>query len=106
MKKAYCGKNCEECAIYKATQKSNIFKLAKLAHKTNEIFGTNLNHNNFLCDGCKENGRKTKYRLNCKVAICCQEKGYETCEKCYSHNNCRNMNLKKFISKRFLKENN
>ena len=60
MAETYCGNHCAKCS-------------------QREFLG---------CPGCKD-GPGWKYGKECKLAMCCREKGHECCAACESSGNCR-----------------
>jgi len=77
----FCGLDCNECVVYKATQQGNMLKLRETAAKWSEEENRVYEAEDLLCDGCHSD-RLSKYCTICEVRKCGLELALRTCADC------------------------
>jgi HEAT repeat protein len=80
---AYCGLDCSKCEGYLATQANDAQQIAEVAENWSVKFNADVKPEHVICDGCKDDGRKSFYcgKL-CKIRKCCIDKKYGSCIEC------------------------
>ena len=80
---AYCGLVCSDCPTFLATQSNDDEARARTAAYYVEKFNFTVKPEDINCDGCLTvNGRLYEYCRNCKIRVCCKEKGIDSCALC------------------------
>ena len=80
---AYCGLDCSKCEGYLATQANDEKQIAEVAEKWSKQFQADIKSEHVICDGCKEEKRKSFHCADlCKIRKCCIEKEYASCIEC------------------------
>ncbi|MBP7583425.1 MAG: DUF3795 domain-containing protein [Spirochaetes bacterium] len=80
---SYCGLDCAACPVYRATQKDDDAKRAKVAGAWSRLFGYEFKIADINCDGCaKTDGRLFGHCTRCAVRQCGMEKRLENCAHC------------------------
>lgn len=80
---SYCGLDCAACPVYRATQKDDNEKRAKVAAAWSKLFNYEFKIADINCDGCvKKDGRLFGHCTHCAVRQCGMEKRLENCAHC------------------------
>jgi hypothetical protein len=80
---AACGLNCAECEAFIATQENDDEKLAAVAKKWSEQYGSEIEASQCICDGCRAGGRlSTTHAATCELRVCAEKQGVPTCAHC------------------------
>lgn len=69
---AYCGLYCGACPKFMMTENGEIEEFAAK---------NGLSVEDFACSGCKS-GQVAKWCRVCKLKMCAQEKGFDSCAEC------------------------
>jgi hypothetical protein len=87
---ACCGLNCEKCDAYIATIQNSDELRKQTAEKWQNMFNApEIKIESINCTGCRGEGVKFAHCYECKVKICANSKGFETCGECESLQNCK-----------------
>ena len=78
---AYCGIDCSTCPAYLATQSGDKKEITKVAKEWSND-SMSFTHEEFLCNGCNQEGQIFSWCAQCSIKICCRDKGYENCAHC------------------------
>ena len=66
--RGFCNRICNECPIFKVTQKDDDQKRAAMAAAVSKMFDLDFNPDNVNCDGCiAQNGYLYKFCMNCAI---------------------------------------
>ncbi|TAL39827.1 MAG: DUF3795 domain-containing protein [Spirochaetes bacterium] len=95
---AMCGLDCAACPVYRATQKNDDEKRAKVAELWSKMFGRPFTIDEINCDGCLS-GSDTLFGhcKSCVVRLCGMEKGHDTCAACADYSCAKLDGLLSFI---------
>lgn len=76
---AFCGFDCLECPVYKATVNGDDKKLREILSKESN---PDIKIEDIHCNGCKSKNDKYYYCKVCEIRKCCIEKNLENCAYC------------------------
>jgi hypothetical protein len=79
---AYCGINCAVCPEYLATKKDDDNMRKEVQNVWKNEYNVDLKLEDINCDGCKQNGRLSKYCQTCEIKKCAEGKNFENCAYC------------------------
>jgi len=80
---SFCGLDCIDCPVYKATQNDDDKERDKVAGSWTKLFNYQFKREDINCDGClSSNGRIFGHCNTCGIRRCGQEKGIENCAHC------------------------
>ncbi len=79
---AYCTFVCKNCPVYIATQTDDNELRKKIAQKYATEFNSDIKPDMINCNGCKSNKIIFFYCNQCKIRLCCIEKGIDNCAYC------------------------
>lgn len=80
---AYCGLECQNCELYKATLTNNIEVKKRLAKEWLNIEDKDFKAEEIFCYTCKEESKPYNQFLQvCQVRACAKEKQLLTCAHC------------------------
>ena len=78
-----CGLNCETCEARIATVQNDDNLRKATAGKWQKMYNAaGLTPDSINCTGCRMEGVKFGHCETCKIRLCVNEKGYETCGDC------------------------
>jgi len=84
-----CGLNCETCEARIATVQNDDNLRQATAEKWQKMYNAaTLTPASINCTGCRMEGVKFGHCETCKIRICVNEKGYETCGDCAEMSTC------------------
>lgn len=85
-----CGLNCETCDAYIATMKNSDELRKQTAEKWQKMFNApEIKIESINCTGCRSDGVKFAHCYECKIRICTESKGFETCAECSALDSCK-----------------
>jgi hypothetical protein len=82
---AYCGLNCDECSILKASRAKDYEQKKQIAKRWSDQFEIKFEPEDVTCEGCKSRVLSGWCRIICKVRPCVQEKKVKTCAHCENY---------------------
>ena len=84
-----CGLNCETCEARIATVQNDDNQRKATAEKWQKMYNAaSLTPDSINCTGCRQEGVKFAHCEICKIRLCVNEKGYETCGDCAEMATC------------------
>ena len=84
-----CGLNCETCEARIATVQNDDNLRKATAEKWQKMYNAaSLTPDSINCTGCRMEGPKFEHCETCKIRLCVNEKGYETCGDCAEMSTC------------------
>ncbi|HPA71785.1 MAG TPA: DUF3795 domain-containing protein [Spirochaetota bacterium] len=103
---SYCGLDCTACPVFKATQRNDDAKRARVAEAWSKMFNHEFTVADINCDGCaKTDGKLFGHCANCAVRQCGMEKGLANCAHCADYACEKLTGLLAFIPNPAAKEN-
>jgi len=80
---AYCGMECGNCPVYRATQANDPMAREKAAELFSKLFNTEIPVSAINCDGCKSStGILFGHCKTCEVRNCATDRKHESCAYC------------------------
>ncbi len=79
-----CGIYCGKCAIYLAYSKDDQERKKRIAENISKNFGKQTKPEQIVCDGCHAEDDLC-WSNDCKLRVCCFEKGYGFCFECQEY---------------------
>jgi hypothetical protein len=103
---AMCGLDCAQCPVYKATQRNDDAKRAKVAELWSKMFSRPFTVEEINCDGCLSGSeRMFGHCKSCTVRLCGLEKKLTSCAACADYSCAKLDGLLSFIPNPTAREN-
>jgi len=100
---AYCGLNCADCDMFKATQLKDLEWKKRIAERWTKQHGIEFAPSDVDCNGCKSDKLSGWCRKICKVRPCAEKRNVNTCAHCSDYS-CAT--LKEFLTDEPIAEKN
>ncbi|HPD39018.1 MAG TPA: DUF3795 domain-containing protein [Mesotoga infera] len=78
---AFCGIDCSNCPVYRATMTNDEILKRETAEKWGREFGFVLEKSEMTCTGCRSE-ILFKLCFDCPFKECCSKKGIDNCGQC------------------------
>jgi len=87
---AYCGADCQQCELYKATRENDLEVKARFANNWKKAFGVTIAAEDVACDGCRSDTGRLGYHCSsvCDVRKCGLSRKVTSCAVCEDFPSC------------------
>jgi hypothetical protein len=80
---AFCGLNCSDCPVYRATLSGHEPSRNKIADEWSKVYNTVITPGEINCLGCRsKTGKHFSHCFECSIRLCALERRVQTCADC------------------------